>query len=79
MILMVKKHQPLSEVLHWLRERLPDSLSPCHAERYTIAHFFQKQMPAGLKFASLPAQREQEKEADPLPSKKVEATRTLAR
>lgn len=79
MTLMVKEHQPLSEVLHWLRGRLTDSRSPCQAKRYAIAHLFQRQMPAGLKSASLPAQCEQQREADPLPSKKVEAMRTLAR
>lgn len=78
MTLMVKEHQPLSEVLHWLRGRLPDSHSPHQAKRYTIAHLFQRQMTAGLRSTSLPAQREQEREADLLPSKKVEVTKTLA-
>lgn len=78
MTLRVKEHQPLSEVLHWLRGRLPDSYSPHQAKRYTIAHLFQRQMPAGLRCASLPAQCEQQREADLLPSKKVEVTRTLA-
>lgn len=79
MTLMVTEHQPLSKVLHWLRGMLPESQSSCQAKRYIIAHLFQKHMPAGLKSASLSAQYEQQREADPLPSRKVEATRTLAR
>lgn len=78
MTLMVMEYQPLSNVLQWLRGMLPASQSSCQAKRYIIGHLFQKHMPGGLKSASLSAQYEHQREADPLPSWKVEATRTLA-
>lgn len=67
--------QPLSEVLHYLRGMVPDPQFLCRPKGtlYLIISENSRRIEI-CKFA----QCEQQREADPLPSKKVKAMRTSA-